>query len=94
MPGFTVFYIGINVGGFLGPLVTGWAQVHFGLRAGFAAAALFMGVGVLQFYLTQRHLGDCRRLHPSRPRPARQSNGAYLRWRGGVGTRRGSCWRR
>jgi POT family proton-dependent oligopeptide transporter len=56
--GFTVFYIGINVGGFLGPLVTGWAQVYFGLRAGFAAAAFFMAVGVLQFYLTRRHLGS------------------------------------
>ena len=55
--GFTVFYIGINVGGFLGPLVTGEAQVYFGLRAGFAAAAFFMAVGVVQFYLTRRHLG-------------------------------------
>jgi POT family proton-dependent oligopeptide transporter len=56
--GFTVFYMGINVGGFLGPLVTGWAQVRFGPRAGFAAAAFFMAVGVLQFYLTRRHLGS------------------------------------
>jgi POT family proton-dependent oligopeptide transporter len=55
--GFTVFYMGINVGGFLGPLVTGAAQVYFGFRAGFAAAAFFMAVGVLQFYLTRRHLG-------------------------------------
>jgi len=55
--GFTIFYIGINVGGLLGPLVTGYAQVYLGLRAGFAAAALFMGVGVLQFYLTRRYLG-------------------------------------
>jgi POT family proton-dependent oligopeptide transporter len=54
---FTVFYMGINVGGLLGPLVTGWALVHFGARAGFAAASLFMAVGVLQFYLTRRHLG-------------------------------------
>ena len=56
--GFTLFYIGINIGGLLGPLVTGWAQFYFGLRAGFAAAALFMGVGVLQFYLTRRYLGS------------------------------------
>ena len=56
--GFTVFYIGINIGGFLGPLVTGAAQVHFGSRAGFGAAAFFMAVGVLQFYLTRRHLGS------------------------------------
>ncbi|MGH8337285.1 MAG: oligopeptide:H+ symporter, partial [Gammaproteobacteria bacterium] len=56
--GFTVFYIGINVGGFLGPLVTGWALMHYGARAGFAAAAIFMGVGVLQFVFTRRYLGS------------------------------------
>ena len=55
--GFTIFYIGINVGAFLGPLVTAEAQVLWGLRAGFATAAFFMAVGVLQFYLTKRHLG-------------------------------------
>ncbi|MHB8477551.1 MAG: peptide MFS transporter [Steroidobacteraceae bacterium] len=55
--GFTVFYIGINVGGVLGPFVTGLAQVYFGLRAGFAAAAFFMAVGVVQFYFTRKHLG-------------------------------------
>jgi proton-dependent oligopeptide transporter, POT family len=56
--GFTIFYIGINVGAFLGPLVTGEAQILFGPRAGFAAGALFMAVGVVQFYLTRRHLGN------------------------------------
>ncbi len=56
--GFTIFYIGINIGGFLGPLITGWAQVAFGLRAGFAAAAVFMAVGVVQFYFTRRQLGN------------------------------------
>jgi POT family proton-dependent oligopeptide transporter len=54
---FTIFYIGINVGAFLGPLVTGEAQILYGARAGFATAAVFMGVGILQFYLTRRHLG-------------------------------------
>jgi POT family proton-dependent oligopeptide transporter len=55
---FTIFYIGINVGAFLGPLVTGEAQVLFGARAGFAVAAVFMAVGVIQFYFTRRTLGD------------------------------------
>ncbi len=55
--GFTIFYIGINIGGFLGPLVTGEAQVYFGPRAGFAASACCMAVGAVQFYLTRRHLG-------------------------------------
>lgn len=56
--GFTIFYIGINVGAFLGPLVTGEAQVYFGPRAGFAASALFMALGALQFFLTRRYLGN------------------------------------
>ncbi len=55
--GFTIFYVGINIGAFLGPLVTGEAQILWGQRAGFGAAAFFMAVGVLQFYLTKRHLG-------------------------------------
>ena len=66
--GFTVFYMGINVGGFLGPLVTGWALVHFGARAGFAAAAFFMAVGVVQFYFTRRHLGTAGAYIPSADR--------------------------
>ena len=55
--GFTVFYMGINMGATLGPFVTGESQEYFGPRAGFGAAALFMAIGVLQFYLTRRHLG-------------------------------------
>lgn len=56
--GFTVFYIGINLGGFLGPLVIPLTQQYFGLRAGFGAGAVFMAIGVLQFHLTRRHLGN------------------------------------
>jgi POT family proton-dependent oligopeptide transporter len=55
--GFTLFYIGINIGSFLGPLVTGAAEERYGARAGFAAAALFMGLGVVQYVLTRRYLG-------------------------------------
>jgi len=54
---FTIFYIGINVGGMLGPLITGWAQEYYGPRAAFAAAAVLMAVGVLQFQLTRKYLG-------------------------------------
>ena len=70
--GFTVFYIGINVGGFMGPLITGWAQLHYGLRAGFAAGAVFMAIGVLQFLLTRRHLGTAGTYVESASPPGRQ----------------------
>jgi proton-dependent oligopeptide transporter, POT family len=55
--GFTVFYMGINLGATLGPVVTGEAQTLIGPRAGFGVAAVFMAAGVLQYYLTQHHLG-------------------------------------
>ena len=55
---FTIFYIGINIGGALGPLVIPLAQKFFGLRAGFGAGALFMLIGVLQFYFTRKYLGE------------------------------------
>jgi proton-dependent oligopeptide transporter, POT family len=56
--GFTVFYMGINVGATLGPFVTGEAQELVGPRAGFGATALCMGLGVLQYYWTQGYLGE------------------------------------
>lgn len=62
--GFTIFYIGINIGGFLGPLVVGEAQVLYGERAGFASAALFMALGVGQFLYTRRLLGGAGAFSP------------------------------
>ena len=59
--GFTVFYMGINLGAAIGPIITGLAQAYFGSRAGFAAAGIFMALGVVQFYLTQHYLGDAGR---------------------------------
>jgi proton-dependent oligopeptide transporter, POT family len=55
---FTIFYIGINIGGALGPLVIPVAQKFFGLRAGFGAGAVFMIIGVVQFYFTRKYLGE------------------------------------
>jgi proton-dependent oligopeptide transporter, POT family len=60
--GFTVFYMGINVGATLGPIVTAGSQQLLGQRAGFAAASVGMVLGLLQYHLTQRHLGDAGKL--------------------------------
>lgn len=53
--GFTVFYMGINLGAFIGPLFSGWLAHRYGWRAGFLAAAVGMPFGLLQFWLS-RHL--------------------------------------
>lgn len=57
--GFSIFYMGINVGAMLGPLVCGsLAQSEsFGWHWGFAAAGVGMLFGVIQFRMTQRYLG-------------------------------------
>ena len=56
--GFSVFYMGINLGAFLGPLVTGWLGEGYHWHWGFGAAGVGMVLGLIQFRLGQRHLGD------------------------------------
>jgi POT family proton-dependent oligopeptide transporter len=54
--GFSIFYMGINVGGLIGPLVTGWLQASQGFHWGFAAAAVGMGVGLFIYALGRKKL--------------------------------------
>jgi POT family proton-dependent oligopeptide transporter len=51
--GFTLYYMGINLGAFFGPLVCAWLAVRYGWSYGFAGAGGGMAVGVL-FYLWAR----------------------------------------
>ncbi len=53
--GFTIFYMGINLGAFIGPLIAGWLAQRYGWRIGFLAAAVGLPFGLLQFWLS-RHL--------------------------------------
>ncbi len=55
--GFSLFYMGINAGGFLGPIVAGLVAQYANRRWGFIAGAFFMICGVAQFWLSRRHLG-------------------------------------
>ena len=56
--GFSVFYMGINLGAFVAPLVTGWLRQDFGWHYGFAAAGLGMVGGLIQYSLGSKHLGS------------------------------------
>ncbi|MGW0173529.1 peptide MFS transporter [Rhodococcus sp. NPDC003322] len=55
--GFSIFYMGINIGGFLGPLLTGWAQKNWGFHVGFGLAAVGMALGLIQYTLGRKRLG-------------------------------------
>ena len=66
--GFTLFYMGVNIGAFLGPLVCSALGEHLGWRWGFSAAAIGMVFGLVQFKLTEQHLAQVgiRVQHPAR----------------------------
>lgn len=47
--GFTIFYMGINIGGFLAPLVTGFLQTEYGWHLGFGAGGIGMLIALVIF---------------------------------------------
>lgn len=64
--GFSIFYIGINAGAFLAPLVVGAVYGATNFHLGFICAAVGMAIGLVTYTLTRRLLGD-RSAHPSAP---------------------------
>jgi len=54
---YSLYYMGINIGGFAGPLVCGTLGEKVGWHWGFGAAGVLMLLGLLQFHFTKQHLG-------------------------------------
>jgi POT family proton-dependent oligopeptide transporter len=83
---FTIFYMGINIGAFLAPLVCGWLRLHMGptpgmgFHYGFAAAGVGMVAGLVIFLLGQRHVlravEEAGNLHEVSPRKRSSSPGS------------------
>ena len=59
--GFSLFYLGINLGAFLGPLITGFLQTSYGFHWGFGAAAVGMAIGLIQYSFGRKALPDSSR---------------------------------
>ncbi len=55
---YTIFYMGINVGAFLGTLICGYLGENVGWHYGFGAAGIFMAFGLIQFWFSQQVLGN------------------------------------
>jgi POT family proton-dependent oligopeptide transporter len=69
--GFTIFYMGVNLGAAIGPLICGLLAKHLGWHYGFGAAGVGMVLGLIQFRFSRHLLGDAGRdrgnpadLHP------------------------------
>ncbi|MBC2932043.1 peptide MFS transporter [Nocardioides sp. zg-1228] len=56
--GFSLFYMGINIGALLGPLLTGLLQKEAGFHWGFGAAAVGMALGLAQYAATRSKLPE------------------------------------
>lgn len=55
--GYTIFYMGINAGAFLGMLLCGYIGEKVGWHYGFGLAGVFMLFGMLQFYFGSKIFG-------------------------------------
>lgn len=56
--GFSLYYMGINIGALLGQLIGGWLGQGWGYHWGFSCAALGMTLGLVQYVLGRRHLPE------------------------------------
>ncbi|HEY7229749.1 MAG TPA: peptide MFS transporter [Pseudolabrys sp.] len=80
---FSIFYVGINLGAFLAPLVCGTLGEEFGWHYGFAAAGFGMTTGLIIYLLATPHLPEDEFVLRKRPpapidRNARRSIAALL----------------
>ena len=62
---YTIFYMGVNAGAFIGVLLVGWIGETFSWTWGFGLAGIFMLFGLLQFYFARSVFGKAA----STPKP-------------------------
>lgn len=63
--GFSIFYMGINLGAFLGPLVCGYLGEHVSWHIGFGAAGVGMVLGLIQYRMGLHHLEGAGEMQPA-----------------------------
>ncbi|MQA31478.1 MAG: MFS transporter, partial [Luteitalea sp.] len=63
---FNIFYMGINIGGFIAPYGVAWLRARYGWSVAFGSAAVAMLVSVVVFIRGRKHLGEAAERVPSR----------------------------
>src|SRR3954451_13916650 len=59
--GFSIFYMGINLGALFGPLIAGYLAQRVGWHIGFACAGVGMTAGLVQYVVGRQHLAGATR---------------------------------
>jgi proton-dependent oligopeptide transporter, POT family len=70
--GFSLYYLGINLGALVGPILTGLLQTSLGFHWGFGLAAVGMGIGLIQYTIGRKRLVGAARIVPNPLRPSRR----------------------
>ncbi|WGL16351.1 peptide MFS transporter [Microbulbifer bruguierae] len=75
--GYALYYMGINLGSFIGYMVVGTLGEKVGWHWGFGAAAVGMAIGLIQYRKTIGNLGDAslQPEHPMSPQGAKKAWG-------------------
>jgi POT family proton-dependent oligopeptide transporter len=96
--GFSIFYMGINVGATIAPLIVGWLAQSPAFREtlagmgitpetswhwGFGVGAVGMFFGLIQYYVGWKHFGDAG-IHPSVPAESDAGRSAWRQFRMGM----------
>jgi POT family proton-dependent oligopeptide transporter len=68
--GFSVFYMGINLGAFIGPLIAGALAQKVNWHLGFAVAGIGMVLGLIQYVVGRPHIEPGLARLAARPKPA------------------------
>jgi len=68
--GFSLFYMGINLGAFIGPLIAGYLAQRVDWHIGFASAGFGMALGLVQYVLGRKQLETAIQRLEKKPRPA------------------------
>lgn len=77
--GFSIFYMGINLGGFLAPLIVGTVGMKYNFHLGFAIAAVGMFFGLLVFIFTKKKNLGLAGTYISNPLSANEKKTVYTR---------------
>ncbi len=78
--GFSIYYMGINLGAFIAPFICGTLGEKVGWHWGFGAAGVGMVIGLIQYRLTQHHLGDIGLMPPVSERSAEVLRSVRRNW--------------
>ena len=78
--GFTLFYMGINLGAVIGPLVCGYLGEKVNWHLGFGAAGIGMLFGVIQYWMTMKDMGGAGLRPVAEKEGGSRAGGLDRRW--------------